>query len=90
MASLPDEQVSLVMLAIRDRVAEHESTPACVTASDHQSWPPAGASIATPWPAARDPVRARELADEQASFERFAGGCVVCAAATAEQTFEHG
>jgi len=32
MASLPDEQVSLVMLAIRDRVAEHESTPACVTA----------------------------------------------------------
>ena len=33
-------------------------------------------------------VSPRELADELASFERFAGGCLVCAAAAAEVSFE--
>ena len=90
MASLPDEQVSLVMCAIRDRVEEHESTPGLRYSQviiNHGRQ--AGASIAHPHGQLLGiPFVPRELADEQASFERFAGGCVVCAAAAAEQTFE--
>ncbi len=90
MASLPDEQVSLVMLAIRDRVEQHEHTPGLRYSQviiNHGRQ--AGASVAHPHGQLLGiPFVPRELADELASFDRFAGGCLVCAAAAAEQSFE--
>jgi len=90
MASLPDEQVSLVMLAIRDRVAQHEGTAGLRYSQviiNHGRQ--AGASIAHPHGQLLGiPFVPRELADELAGFDRFAGGCLVCAAAAAELSFE--
>ena len=88
MASFPDEQISLVMLAIRDRVEEHQNTPGLRYSQviiNHGRQ--AGASIAHPHGQLLGiPFVPRELAEEQAGFERFVGGCLVCAAALAEET----
>jgi UDPglucose--hexose-1-phosphate uridylyltransferase len=90
MAALSDDQVSLVMLAIRDRVEQHESTSGLRYSQviiNHGRQ--AGASIAHPHGQLLGiPFVPRELADELAGFERFAGGCLVCAAAAAELSFE--
>lgn len=86
-ASLPDAQLSLVMAAIRDRIEEHQSTPGlrysqAIVNNGRQ----AGASIAHPHGQLLGiPFVPRELADEQAGFARFAGGCLICAAAASEE-----
>jgi UDPglucose--hexose-1-phosphate uridylyltransferase len=86
-ASLPDAQLSLVMAAIRDRIEEHQSTPGlrysqAIVNHGRQ----AGASIAHPHGQLLGiPFVPRELADEQAGFARFAGGCLICAAAASEE-----
>ena len=91
MALLADEQVSLVMLAIRDRVREHQKTPGLRYSQviiNHGRQ--AGASIAHPHGQLLGiPFVPRELADEQAGFDRFAGGCLVCAAAASEERVDY-
>ncbi|HLI43640.1 MAG TPA: HIT domain-containing protein [Acidimicrobiales bacterium] len=86
-ASLPDEQCALVMAAIRDRVEEHQSTPGLRYSQmivNHGRQ--AGASIAHPHGQLLGiPFVPRELAEEQAGFARFAGGCLLCAAAASEE-----
>ena len=87
-ASLPDEQMSLVMLAIRDRVEEHQSTPGLRYSQvivNHGRQ--AGASIAHPHGQLLGiPFVPKELAAEQAGFDRFTGACLLCAAAGAEES----
>ena len=87
MASLPDEQTDLVMLAIRDRVEEHQNTPGLRYSQvivNHGRQ--AGASIAHPHGQLLGiPFVPRELAEEQAGFARFAGGCLICTAAASEE-----
>jgi UDPglucose--hexose-1-phosphate uridylyltransferase len=91
MASLPDEQVSLVMSAIRDRVEEHENTSGLRYSQviiNHGRQ--AGATVAHPHGQLLGiPFVPRELAEEQAGFDRFAGGCLVCAAVAAEETLDY-
>jgi UDPglucose--hexose-1-phosphate uridylyltransferase len=86
-ASLPDDQLSLVMAAIRDRVEEHQSTPGLRYSQvivNHGRQ--AGASVAHPHGQLLGiPFVPRELTDEQAGFARFAGGCLLCAAAASEE-----
>ena len=85
--SLPDEQCALVMAAIRDRVEEHQSTPGLRYSQvivNHGRQ--AGASISHPHGQLLGiPFVPRELAEEQAGFARFAGGCLLCAAAASEE-----
>lgn len=86
-ASLPDDQLSLVMAAIRDRVEEHQGTPGLRYSQvivNHGRQ--AGASVSHPHGQLLGiPFVPRELADEQAGFARFAGGCLLCAAAASEE-----
>ena len=69
------------MLAIRDRVEEHQNTPGLRYSQvivNHGRQ--AGASIAHPHGQLLGiPFVPRELAEEQAGFARFAGGCLICA-----------
>ncbi len=86
-ASLPDEQCALVMAAIRDRVEEHQSTHGLRYSQvivNHGRQ--AGASISHPHGQLLGiPFVPRELAEEQAGFARFAGGCLLCAAQASEE-----
>jgi UDPglucose--hexose-1-phosphate uridylyltransferase len=75
------------MSAIRDRVEEHQSTPGLrysqviVNAGRE-----AGASVEHPHGQLLGiPFVPRELVDEQGSFARFAGGCLLCTAIAAEE-----
>ncbi len=85
--SLSDEQCNLVMAAIRDRAEEHQNTPGlrysqAIVNNGRQ----AGASIEHPHAQLLGiPFVPRELVDEQAGFVRFAGGCLLCTAATSEE-----
>ncbi len=86
-----DRQSDLVMAAIRDRIDEHQSTPglrysqAIVNAGRE-----AGASLEHPHGQLFGiPFVPRELVDEQGSFSRFAGGCLLCTAASAEERAGH-
>jgi UDPglucose--hexose-1-phosphate uridylyltransferase len=86
-ASLSDDQCNLVMMAIRDRIDEHQNTPGLrysqVTVNLGRQ---AGASIEHPHAQLLGiPFVPRELVEEQAGFSRFAGGCLLCAAAVAEE-----
>ncbi len=85
--SLSDEQGALVMVAIRDRVEEHQNTPGLRYSQvivNHGRQ--AGASLAHPHGQLLGiPFVPRELAEEQAGFARFAGGCLLCTAATSEE-----
>ncbi len=90
-ASFDDVQSDLVMSAIRDRVEEHQSTPGLrysqviVNAGRE-----AGASLEHPHGQLLGiPFVPRELVDEQGSFSRFAGGCLLCTAAEAEERAGH-
>ncbi|MGH9170464.1 MAG: galactose-1-phosphate uridylyltransferase [Acidimicrobiales bacterium] len=86
-ASLPDDQLSLVMAAIRDRIEEHQGTPGLRYSQalvNHGRQ--AGASVSHPHGQLLGiPFVPREIADEQAGFARFAGGCLLCAAAASEE-----
>jgi UDPglucose--hexose-1-phosphate uridylyltransferase len=85
--SLPDEQCALVMAAIRDRIEEHQSTAGLrYTQMIVNHGRQAGASIAHPHGQLLGiPFVPKELAEEQAGFSRFAGGCVICTAAVSEE-----
>ncbi len=88
---ISDEQAGLVMAAIRDRVEEHSTVPglrysqAIVNAGRE-----AGASIDHPHGQLLGmSFVPRELAEEQAGFARFAGRCLLCTAADAEEDSGH-
>ncbi|HVB06261.1 MAG TPA: DUF4921 family protein [Acidimicrobiales bacterium] len=82
-----DEQCVLVMSAIRDRVEEHQSTPGLrYSQVIVNSGREAGASLEHPHGQLLGiPFVPRELVDEQGSFTRFAGGCLLCTATASEE-----
>lgn len=86
-ASFDDIQCDLVMSAIRDRVEEHQSTPGLrYSQVIVNSGREAGASLEHPHGQLLGiPFVPRELVDEQGSFSRFAGGCLLCTAGEAEE-----
>jgi UDPglucose--hexose-1-phosphate uridylyltransferase len=84
---LTDEQAGLVMAAIRDRIEEHSTVPglrysqAIVNAGRE-----AGASVEHPHGQLLGmSFVPRELAEEQSGFARFAGRCLLCTTADAEE-----
>ena len=86
-ASFSDHQCDLVMSAIRDRIDEHQNTPGLrysqVIVNFGQQ---AGASVEHPHGQLLGiPFVPRELVDEQGSFTRFAGGCLLCTATASEE-----
>jgi len=82
-----DNQCVLVMSAIRDRVEEHQSTSGLrYSQVIVNSGREAGASIEHPHGQLLGiPFVPRELVDEQGSFARFAGGCLLCTATASEE-----
>ncbi len=86
-ASFSEHQAELVMFAVRDRVEEHQSTPGLrYSQVIVNSGREAGASIEHPHGQLLGiPFVPRELVDEQGSFARFTGGCLLCTAAAAEE-----
>ena len=82
-----NDQCVLVMSAIRDRVEEHQSTAGLrYSQVIVNSGREAGASIEHPHGQLLGiPFVPRELVDEQGSFARFAGGCLLCTAIAAEE-----
>ena len=88
---LSDEQAGLVMAAVRDRIEEHSAVPglrysqAIVNAGRE-----AGASVEHPHGQLLGmSFVPRELAEEQAGFARFAGRCLLCTTADAEEDARH-
>ena len=88
---LSEEQAGLVMAAIRDRIEEHSAVPglrysqAIVNAGRE-----AGASVEHPHGQLLGmSFVPRELAEEQAGFARFAGRCLLCTTADAEEDAHH-
>ena len=90
-AHLGDDQLALVVAAIRDRVAEHASTAGLrysqvIVNSGHD----AGASIEHPHAQLLGmPFVPRELADEQAGFARFESPCLLCTTVGSEDAEGH-
>lgn len=86
-AGFSDEQCVLVMSAIRDRVEEHQGTPGLrYSQVIVNSGREAGASLEHPHGQLLGiPFVPRELVDEQGSFARFAGGCLLCTATASEE-----
>ena len=87
-SDLDDEQASLVMRALRDRLAEHAALPnlrysqAIVNAGRE-----AGASIEHPHGQLLGmSFVPRELAEEQARFARFTARCLLCTTIEAEES----
>jgi UDPglucose--hexose-1-phosphate uridylyltransferase len=85
-ADLDEGQTGLVMAAIRARVAAHATVPAVrytqVVVNHGRA---AGASIAHPHGQLLGvPFVPKELSDEEAGFERFVGGCLMCTILEAE------
>ena len=85
------DQAALVMAALRDRVEEHSTIPtlrysqAIVNAGRE-----AGASVDHPHGQLLGmSFVPRELAEEQAGFARFAGRCLLCTTADAEEDAGH-
>jgi UDPglucose--hexose-1-phosphate uridylyltransferase len=90
-SKLEDDQCGLVMAAIRDRVDEHSCAPVLrYSQVIVNSGREAGASLEHPHAQLLGlSFVPRELADEQAGFSRFRGGCLLCAAADAEEGAGH-
>lgn len=89
--SFSDDQCHLVMSAIRDRIEAHQSTPGLrysqVIVNHGRE---AGASVEHPHGQLLGiPFVPRELVDEQGSFTRFAGGCLLCTATASEERAEY-
>ncbi len=85
-ASLDDEQVEAVMDALQDRVAAHAAMPSVrysqVIINRGRE---AGASLDHPHGQLLGvPFVPGELADEEAGFARFVGGCLMCTTLEAE------
>lgn len=90
-AELSDGQAGLVMAAVRDRVAEHASTPGLrYTQAIINRGREAGASLDHPHAQLLGmPFVPREIIEEQAGFDRFSGNCVLCATLDAEESAGH-
>jgi UDPglucose--hexose-1-phosphate uridylyltransferase len=90
-ADLSPEQTGLVMAALRDRIAQHASTPGLrYSQAIVNSGREAGASIEHPHGQLLGmPFVPRELVDEQAGFARFAGSCLLCTTLDAEERDRH-
>lgn len=90
-ADLDDDQAGLVLLALRDRFAQHAQIPVVrysqAVVNHGRS---AGASIEHPHGQLLGiPFVPDELVDEIAGFRRFTGGCLLCATVDAERDAGH-
>ena len=85
--SLDDDQVALIMSAIRDRVDAHSRARTLrYSQAIVNSGREAGASIEHPHGQLMGmPFVPRELTDEQAGFARFSGSCLLCTTIDAEE-----
>ena len=88
---LNDDQTGLVMAAIRDRIEEHSTIPGLrYSQAILNSGREAGASVDHPHGQLLGmSFVPRELVEEQAGFARFAGRCLLCTAADAEENVGH-
>ena len=90
-ADLSDAEATLVMTAVRDRIAQH----AAMTTVRYSQFivnygREAGASIEHPHgQLLATPFVPGELVDEQAGFDRFAGACLLCTTVEAEAEAGH-
>jgi UDPglucose--hexose-1-phosphate uridylyltransferase len=85
-ADLDERQAGLVMAALRDRMEDHGATPGVrYTQAIVNHGREAGASIVHPHAQLLGiPFVPKDLADEEAGFARFAGGCLLCTTLEAE------
>jgi UDPglucose--hexose-1-phosphate uridylyltransferase len=90
-SALTDDQTGVVMTAIRDRIEEHASIPGLrYSQAIVNSGREAGASLEHPHGQLLGmSFVPRELVEEQAGFARFAGRCLLCTAADAEEDVGH-
>jgi len=90
-ADLDEDQVGLVMAALRDRIEAHAGVPGIRYSQgivNHGR--EAGASINHPHGQLLGiPFVPGDIADEEAGFARFAGGCVLCTTLEAEVEAGH-
>ena len=88
---LSDEQTSLVMAALRDRIEEHSELPNLrYSQAIVNSGREAGASLEHPHGQLLGmSFVPRELVEEQAGFARFAGRCLLCTTVDAEEDVDH-
>ena len=88
---LSEEQVGLVMAALRDRIEEHSQLPHLrYSQAIVNSGREAGASLEHPHGQLLGmSFVPRELAEEQARFARFAGSCLLCTTVSAEEGVGH-
>jgi len=83
---LDDDHAALLMRVLRDRFAEHASTPQVrYTQAIVNHGREAGASVAHPHGQILGlPFVPGEILDEERAFARFAGGCLLCTTVEAE------
>ena len=86
-SSFTDEQCAIVMTTLRDRIRVHQDTSGLrYSQAIVNSGTDAGSSIEHPHGQLLGiPFVPRELVDEQGSFTRFAGGCLLCTASAYEE-----
>ena len=86
-SSSSDEQIGLVMAALRDRIEEHSQRPNLrYSQAIVNSGREAGASLEHPHGQLLGMSFVhRELAEEQARFARFVGSCLLCTTLEAEE-----
>ncbi len=90
-AMIGDEQAGLVMAALRDRIEEHSQHPNLRYSQAIVNFGrEAGASLEHPHGQLLGlSFVPRELAEEQARFARFGGGCLLCTTVEAEEAAGH-
>jgi UDPglucose--hexose-1-phosphate uridylyltransferase len=90
-ADLSESEATLVMEALRDRMAEHSAIPGLrYSQAVVNRGREAGASIAHPHGQLLSmPFVPGETANEMAGFFRFHGNCLLCAVADAEEEANH-
>ncbi len=90
-ADLPDDQATLVMQALRERMSQHASIPGLrYSQAVVNRGREAGASIEHPHGQLLSmPFVPGETANEMAGFARFQGNCLLCAVAEAEEDVRH-
>jgi UDPglucose--hexose-1-phosphate uridylyltransferase len=82
---LDDEQLRVIMAAVRDRLAEHAGTGVRYSQAIINHGREAGASLRHPHgQLLAIPFVPGEIAEEEAAFRRFQGSCVVCTTIEAE------
>ncbi|MEI7746501.1 MAG: galactose-1-phosphate uridylyltransferase [Actinomycetota bacterium] len=86
-ADISERQAALIMEALRDRIEAHSQSPHLrYTQAIVNSGREAGASLSHPHGQLLGmSFVPRELAEEQARFQRFVGGCLLCTTIEAEE-----